>query len=122
MPHNKTHKAKKQSGGSSTSEHGVAAFGGPGQQVAQPGSNVIQVNQPAAAVPVAPVQDGGKHRRRTAKKKPMKKDEGYCLKCKKYRKMINVKEVEIKNKRTKNTRKAMKGECKKCGTTMMKFI
>ena len=57
-----------------------------------------------------------------AKKKPMKKGEGYCLKCKNYRKMINVKEVEIKNKRTKNTRKAMKGECKKCGTTMMKFI
>lgn len=116
MPHNKTHKAKKQTGGSGTSEHGVAAFGGPGQQVAQPGSNVIQVNQPSAAVPLAPVQDGGK-RRKTAKKKPMKKDEGYCLKCKKYRKMINVKEVEIKNKR-----KAMKGECKKCGTTMMKFI
>ena len=112
---------KKLSGGSGAAEHGVAAFGGPGQQVAQPGGNVIKVNQPSAA-PVVPVQDGGKRRRRTAKKKPMKKGEGYCLKCKNYRKMINVKEVDIKNKRTKNTRKAMKGECKKCGTTMMKLI
>lgn len=109
MPHNKTHKVKKQTGGSCTSEHGIAAVGGPEQQITQP-----------AAAPVGhetPIQNGGKRRRRTAKKKPMKKDEGYCLKCKKYKKMINIKEVEIKNKR-----KALKGGCKKCGTTMMKFI
>lgn len=121
MPKNST--LKKQSGGSGAAEHGVSVYGGPGQQTAQPEGNVIQVNQQSAGPAAsASVQDGGKHKRKTAKKKPMKKDEGYCLKCKKYRKMINVKEVEIKNKRTKNTRKAMKGECKKCGTTMMKFI
>ena len=121
MPHNKTH--KKQGGGSGVAEHGVAVFGGPGQQTAMPGSNVVQVNQPSAVpVPEANVQGGGKRKSRTAKKKPMKKDEGYCLKCKKKRKMVNVKEISIKNKRNNTTRKANKGECSKCGTTMMKFI
>lgn len=68
-----------------------------------------------------PLQEGGKKtpnkRRKTMKKKPMKKNEGYCLKCKKHRIINNAKEDKIKNGRP-----VLKGECIVCGTKMMKFI
>ena len=43
--------------------------------------------------------------------------EAYCVKCKAKREMENVEEVT-----TKNGRKALKGKCPVCGTTMMKFV
>ena len=67
------------------------------------------------------LRNGGKkpnNKRKTMKKKkPMKKNEGYCLKCKKYRIINNAKEDTIKNGRP-----VLKGECIVCGTKMMKFI
>ncbi len=43
--------------------------------------------------------------------------QGYCVKCKAKREMKNEKEVTMKNKR-----KAMKGECTKCGTKMFRIL
>ena len=43
--------------------------------------------------------------------------EGYCVKCKEKREMKNAQEVVMKNKR-----KALKGECAKCGTKMFKIL
>lgn len=43
--------------------------------------------------------------------------QGYCVKCKSSR---NMTEVQIVN--TKNGRKAAKGKCPVCGTTVMKFL
>lgn len=43
--------------------------------------------------------------------------EGYCVKCKSKREMKNAKETTMKNKR-----KAMKGECTKCGTKMFRIL
>ena len=45
------------------------------------------------------------------------KNVAYCVKCKQMREMVDAKEIK-----TKNNRKAMSGECKICGTRMMKFI
>ena len=43
--------------------------------------------------------------------------EGYCVKCKSKREMAKSKEVTMKN-----GRKALKGECTKCGTGMYKIL
>jgi hypothetical protein len=42
---------------------------------------------------------------------------GYCVKCKASRNMTQVQIVT-----TKNNRKAAKGKCPVCGTTMNKFL
>jgi hypothetical protein len=39
--------------------------------------------------------------------------QGYCVKCKSKKEMKDAKEVTMKNKR-----KAMKGKCPTCGTSM----
>lgn len=39
--------------------------------------------------------------------------QGYCVKCKAKKEMKDAKEVTMKNKR-----KAMKGQCVSCGTSM----
>ena len=43
--------------------------------------------------------------------------EGYCVKCKAKKEMVDAKEVTMKNKR-----KAMKGKCPDCGTGMFKIF
>lgn len=43
--------------------------------------------------------------------------EGYCVKCRKKTVMKNAKQIL-----TKNGKKAMKGQCSKCGTNMIRFI
>jgi hypothetical protein len=43
--------------------------------------------------------------------------EGYCVKCKATRKMVDVQIVT-----TKNGKPAAKGKCPVCSTTMMKFL
>ena len=43
--------------------------------------------------------------------------EAYCVKCKAKREMLKAKEVVLKNKR-----RAMKGECPKCGTKMCRIL
>ena len=56
--------------------------------------------------------------KKPADKKATGKVTAYCLKCKK-------KDQEMKNPKMitmKNGRKAMKGQCAKCGTNMMKFV
>ncbi|MCK4589760.1 MAG: hypothetical protein KAT77_04905 [Nanoarchaeota archaeon] len=47
--------------------------------------------------------------------------EAYCVKCKAKREMKNGKEVTMKGKGG-TTRRAMKGECPKCGTTMFRIM
>ena len=47
--------------------------------------------------------------------------EGYCVKCKAKSEMKDAKEVSMKAKGGK-TRKAMKGKCTKCGTTMFRIM
>lgn len=42
---------------------------------------------------------------------------GYCVKCKAVRKMLEAKEMTMKN-----GRKMMKGKCEKCGTTMCRIL
>ena len=42
--------------------------------------------------------------------------EAYCVKCKAKQEMANAKEVTMKN-----GRKAMKGNCPKCGTGMYRI-
>jgi len=43
--------------------------------------------------------------------------EGYCVKCKAKRQMVNTAEVTMKN-----GRKALKGKCSKCSTGMYKIL
>lgn len=47
--------------------------------------------------------------------------EGYCVKCKAKREMTEANEVEMKGKGGV-TRRAMKGKCPKCGTTMFRIL
>ena len=47
--------------------------------------------------------------------------EAYCVKCKAKREMSDAKEVSMKGKGGV-TRKAMKGKCPKCGTTMFRIM
>ena len=43
--------------------------------------------------------------------------EGYCVKCKAKREMVDAQEVTMKN-----GRKAVKGKCPDCGTAMFKIL
>ena len=47
--------------------------------------------------------------------------EGYCVKCKAKREMKDGKEVSM-NGKGGTKRRAMKGVCPKCGTTMFKIM
>lgn len=47
--------------------------------------------------------------------------EGYCVKCKAKREMKEGKEVSM-NGKGGTKRRAMKGVCPKCGTTMFKIM
>ena len=47
--------------------------------------------------------------------------EGYCVKCKAKREMVDGAEVEMKGKGDK-VRRAMKGKCPECGTTMFRIL
>ncbi|MBU0470479.1 MAG: hypothetical protein KKA62_04995 [Nanoarchaeota archaeon] len=47
--------------------------------------------------------------------------EGYCVKCKEKREIAGGKEVSMKGKGGVE-RKAMKGKCPKCGTTMFRIL
>ena len=47
--------------------------------------------------------------------------EAYCVKCKAKREMADAKEVEMKGKGGLK-RRAMKGKCPKCGTTMFRIM
>lgn len=47
--------------------------------------------------------------------------EGYCVKCKSKREMVEANEVEMKGKGG-TKRRAMKGKCPKCGTTMFRIM
>jgi len=47
--------------------------------------------------------------------------EGYCVKCKAKQEMANANEVSMKGKGGKE-RKALKGKCPKCGTTMFRIL
>ncbi|MBN1405792.1 MAG: hypothetical protein JW946_04665 [Candidatus Omnitrophica bacterium] len=43
--------------------------------------------------------------------------EGYCVKCKAKKEMQDAKEVKMKN-----GRKAMKGKCPDCGTSLFRIM
>lgn len=43
--------------------------------------------------------------------------EGYCVKCKSKREILNASEIVMKNKR-----KAVKGTCPTCGTGMFRIL
>lgn len=43
--------------------------------------------------------------------------DGYCVKCKSKKEMKDGQEVTMKNKR-----KAMKGKCSSCGTSMFRIL
>ncbi len=45
---------------------------------------------------------------------------GYCVKCKEKREMKNANEEVMKSKR--GNRRAMRGTCPECGTTMFKIL
>ena len=47
--------------------------------------------------------------------------EGNCVKCKDKQEMIEANEVEMKGKGGAK-RRAMKGKCPKCGTTMFRIL
>ncbi|KKR19961.1 MAG: hypothetical protein UT48_C0025G0003 [Parcubacteria group bacterium GW2011_GWE2_39_37] len=47
--------------------------------------------------------------------------EAYCVKCKAKREMIDAQEVEMKGK-GEVKRKAMKGKCPTCGTSMFRIL
>jgi len=47
--------------------------------------------------------------------------EAYCVKCKAKKEMSDAKEVEMKGKGGM-VRKAMKGKCPTCGTTMFRIM
>ena len=107
MPHNKSHSKEKKT----TTKKSKPSIDP--RRMYYGGNETVQDPQP--------LQEGGKKhankKRKTMKKKPMKKNEGYCLKCRKYRIINNSKEDKIKNGRP-----VLKGECIVCGTKMMKFI
>lgn len=44
-------------------------------------------------------------------------EQGYCVKCKSKKEMKDTKETILKNKR-----RAMKGKCTDCGTSMFKIL
>ncbi len=44
-------------------------------------------------------------------------EQGYCVKCKDKRTMVDAEEVKMKNGRP-----AMKGKCEKCGCGMYKIL
>ena len=48
-------------------------------------------------------------------------EEAYCVKCRAKGEMLEGKEVEM-NGRGGVKRRAMKGKCGKCGTTMFKIL
>ncbi len=48
-------------------------------------------------------------------------EQAYCVKCKAKREISNAKEVSMKGKGGV-TRKALKGSCPKCGTTMFRIL
>ena len=123
MPHNKGHSKRKKPTTRKSKpciDPRRMFYGGNDtvQESEQPVEPEQLVQEPQ---PVQPLLEGGKKiankKRKTMKKKPMKKNEGYCLKCKKYRIINNAKEDKIKNGRP-----VLKGECIVCGTKMMKFI
>jgi len=47
--------------------------------------------------------------------------EAYCVKCKTKREMVDEEIVKMKGKGGRE-RKAVKGKCPKCGTTMYRFL
>lgn len=47
--------------------------------------------------------------------------EGYCVRCKGKKEMVEAKEVSMKGKGG-ITRRAMKGKCPKCSTTMFRIM
>jgi uncharacterized OB-fold protein len=47
--------------------------------------------------------------------------EGYCVKCKAKKEMIDAEEVEMKGKGGM-VRRAMKGKCPNCGTTIFRIL
>ena len=47
--------------------------------------------------------------------------EAYCVKCKAKKEMVNAKEVSMTGKGGVE-RKAMKGKCPTCGTTMFRIL
>jgi len=47
--------------------------------------------------------------------------EAYCVKCKAKQEMSEANEVTMKGKGG-TTRRAMKGKCPKCGTTMFRIL
>ncbi len=47
--------------------------------------------------------------------------EGYCVKCKAKKEISQGEEVEMKGKGG-TTRRAMKGKCPNCGTTMFRIL
>lgn len=47
--------------------------------------------------------------------------EGYCVRCKAKKEMSEAKEVSMKGKGGV-MRRAMKGKCPKCGTTMFRIL
>ncbi|HXY19403.1 MAG TPA: DUF5679 domain-containing protein [Gemmatimonadales bacterium] len=56
--------------------------------------------------------------KKAAKKgSPMAANEGYCVKCKAKKVMVNVKQVKMANGRP-----ALKGTCPDCGTGMFKIL
>jgi|SaaInlV_150m_DNA_4_1039716.scaffolds.fasta_scaffold18787_3 hypothetical protein len=113
---------KKITGGAGAADHAISVYGGIGeQQSAGNNTNTIASNGGL------PQQAGGK-RRKTGKRKSMKKGKrttvknsqqviAYCLKCKAKRTMKTPNPTK-----TKNNRNALKGNCVKCGTKMMKFV
>ena len=48
-------------------------------------------------------------------------EQGYCVKCKTKREIANAKEVAMKGKGGVS-RRALKGSCPKCGTTMFRIL
>ncbi len=47
--------------------------------------------------------------------------QAYCVKCKAKKEMVDAVEVEMKGKGG-TTRKALKGKCPDCGTTMFRIM
>ena len=43
--------------------------------------------------------------------------EGYCVKCKAKKEMVDAKEITMKN-----GRRAMKGKCPDCGTSLFRIL
>jgi len=54
-------------------------------------------------------------------KKPGNPNEAYCVKCKEKRVMVDANEVKMTGKGG-TERRALKGKCPKCGTTMFKIL